>query len=200
MNLIIKEHALLETPKLKRQPVIIKVNDFTEVAVTTFSKELTEAINSGQPIIPIVIDSYGGEVYSLLAMIDLIEQCKVPIATIIEGKAMSCGAFLASCGTPGLRFMGPNATALIHEVAKMAWGKLPELRASVDQAQKLNDKVFSLLNKNCNRSPGTVEELIHANGHADLYLDAEQALTLGLIDFIRIPVLNVDIKVQFEFK
>jgi ATP-dependent Clp protease protease subunit len=200
MNLIIKEHTLLETAKLKKSPVIIRVNDFTEASVITFNKELTEATNSGQPIIPIVIDSYGGEVYSLLAMIDLLQASKIPIATIIEGKAMSCGAFLASFGTIGYRFAGPNSTILIHEVAKMAWGKLPELKASVDQAQKLNNKVFSMLDKNCNKAPGTFEELVHRNGHADLYLDTEQALAIGLIDHIQIPSLSVEIKVQFEFK
>ena len=34
---------------------------------------MINAQNTGQSIIPIVIDSYGGEVYSLLKMIDMIK-------------------------------------------------------------------------------------------------------------------------------
>ena len=75
---------------LYRSPITILVNKFTEDSAKDFKKDMFRAQNSGQKIIPIEIDSYGGEVYSLLKMIDVIKSSTVPVATICMGKAMSC--------------------------------------------------------------------------------------------------------------
>lgn len=42
------------------EPIIIKVNSFTEESLEKFEKEIETACNTKQPVIPIVIDSYGG--------------------------------------------------------------------------------------------------------------------------------------------
>src|SRR5271154_2601253 len=98
-------------------PVVVLVNKFDEAAAKEFRDTFTRAVNTGQKIIPIVIDSYGGHVYSLMSMIGMIKQSPVPVATIVTGKAMSCGAILFSFGQEGLRFMDPSATLLIHDVS-----------------------------------------------------------------------------------
>ena len=63
-----------------------------------------------------------GEVYSLMAMISVIKHAEIPVATIVEGKAMSCGAILFSFGEEGKRFMCPHATLMIHDVSSMDRG------------------------------------------------------------------------------
>ena len=55
--------------ELRQDPVIARVNEFTEQAAEKLSTDISAAHNTGQDIIPIVIDSYGGEVYSLMSMI-----------------------------------------------------------------------------------------------------------------------------------
>ena len=85
--------------ELRQQPVIVTVHEFTEQSVLKFNEQMCYAQNSGQKVIPIEIDSYGGQVYSLMAMISSIKSSRVPIATIVQGKAMSCGAILASFGS-----------------------------------------------------------------------------------------------------
>ena len=101
---------------------IVFSGDFNEESAKKFRHELeiaeAHAKKSKQDIIPVVIDSYGGSVYALLSMIDAIDHCKIPIATIVEGKAMSCGAVLFTCGAEGHRYVGPHATVLIHDVIK----------------------------------------------------------------------------------
>ena len=99
----------------------VQVNKFDEDSAADFANKMAMAHNTGQGVIPIVIDSYGGQVYSLMSMISNIKAAELPIATIIEGKAMSCGAILFSFGTQGYRFMDPDATVMIgkdscHEV------------------------------------------------------------------------------------
>ena len=86
---------------LMSEPVVIMVTDFDEYSSQTFSLRMIEAIQSKEPIIPIVIDSYGGSVYALLHMIDAILVAPVPVATICIGKCMSAGALLLAAGTDG---------------------------------------------------------------------------------------------------
>ena len=67
-----KISPLLKEVELRKPPIIVKVNKFTEDSAKKFHQEMAAAHNSGQPVIPIVIDSYGGQVYSLMSMISAI--------------------------------------------------------------------------------------------------------------------------------
>jgi len=99
---------LLKEYELRRNPIIIHVNEFNDKSAKEFSQSMAIAHNTGQKVIPIVIDSYGGEVYSLMNMISEIKSATLPVATIVQGKAMSCGAVLFTFGTEGKRYMDPD--------------------------------------------------------------------------------------------
>ena len=115
--------------ELRHNPVIIRVNKFDEESAKEFASQVSLAHNTGQNVIPIVIDSYGGQVYSLMSMIAVIKNSELPVATIIEGKAMSCGAVLFTFGEEGMRFMDKDATLMIHDVSSAQWGKVEEIKA-----------------------------------------------------------------------
>jgi len=66
-------------------PVIVYVNKFTEESAKQFIVDMQRAEQNKQSIVPIVIDSYGGQVYSLLSMIDTIKRSKKPVATVAMG-------------------------------------------------------------------------------------------------------------------
>ena len=76
---------LLKEVELRKPPIIVKVNKFTEESAKRFHQDMAMAHNSGQKVIPIVIDSYGGQVYSLMSMISAIQAAELPVATIVEG-------------------------------------------------------------------------------------------------------------------
>lgn len=118
-------------------PVIVQVNKFTEDSARQFIQDLQRAEQNKQSVIPVVIDSYGGQVYALLSMVDAIKRCKKPVATIAMGKAMSCGSILLSCGAEGMRYISPNATVMIHDVSSITMGKVEELKADANEASRL---------------------------------------------------------------
>ncbi len=60
--------------ELTYNPVIINVNKFDEESAKDFRDKMSMAHNTGQKVIPVVIDSYGGQVYSLMSMIASIKQ------------------------------------------------------------------------------------------------------------------------------
>lgn len=157
---------------------------------------MADAIATGQPIVPVVIDSYGGQVYALLSMLDTIAACPVPVATIVQGKAMSCGAILFAAGAHGKRYMAPNATLMIHEVSTGDSDKISEVKATVAEAERINEIIFGVLDNAAGQPRGHFKKMVHDNGHADIYLDAKQAKTAGLANVIKLPSWTVQIAVK----
>ena len=113
--------------EIYKEPLTILVNKFDEESFADFHDDFEEAINTGQEIIPIVIDSYGGSAYGLIGMLNLIETSPVPVATILLSKAMSAGAILFSFGSEGHRYMHPEAWMMIHDVGSVTSGKVEEI-------------------------------------------------------------------------
>jgi len=191
---------LIKEIELRKMPVIIRVNKFDEDAAKKFDDEMAKAHNTGQEIIPIVIDSYGGQVYSLMAMISSIKHAERPIATIVEGKAMSCGAILFSFGKEGYRFMDPNATIMIHDVSSMEWGKVEEMKAGAKEADRLNDKIYHMLAQNCGKADDYFMKIVDKKKHADWFLDAEEAVKHNLANHLRVPSLQISVDVSIDFE
>ena len=200
MNVIRYFSPLLKEPKLIDDlPVVIRVRKFDEAAAKTFSDTMANAQNTGQPIIPVIIDSYGGQVYSLMSMISDIKHSKIPVATITQGKAMSCGAILFSFGTEGHRYMDPDATMMIHDVSSMGWGKVEEIKADAEEVERLNQKVYRMMAKNCGQKEDHFLNIVHDKGHADWFLDAKECRKHNMANHLYIPELKIKAHVTFDF-
>ncbi len=191
---------LLKEFELRKNPVILRVNKFTEDAAKKFHQEMAQAHNTGQKIIPVVIDSYGGQVYSLMAMISAIKHSELPVATIVEGKAMSCGAILFSFGAQGYRFIDPDATLMIHDVSSMDMGKVEELKAGAKEADRLNKIVYKMMAQNCGKADDYFMKIVDKKKHADWFLDAKQAKRHGLANHLRVPKFNISVDVAIDFE
>ena len=174
-------------PKIKNA---VLVNDFTEYGVKSFKADFDDLNGSNLPIIPVIIDSFGGDVYSLLAMLDIMSTASKPVATIALGKAMSCGSILLACGSAGLRFVGPHATVMIHDVATISFGKIEELKSDVGEAERLNIKIFGLLNERCAKNKGYFQKIVAEKKHTNWYLDSKEVLKHGLADHVGLPVID----------
>ena len=195
-----KISPLVKEVELRKPPVIVKVNKFTEESAKKFHQEMAMAHNSGQKVIPIVIDSYGGQVYSLMAMISAIKNAELPVATIVEGKAMSCGAILTTFGEEGLRFADPDATIMIHDVSSMDWGKVEELKAGAKEADRLNEKIYTMMARNCGKPDDYFLKIADKKKHADWFLGAKEAKKHNLVNHLRVPKMTIEVGVNMEFE
>jgi len=183
------------------EPIIIRVNDFQEETAKKFSEEMTKAHNTGQPVIPVVIDSYGGYVYSLLSMISDIENARLPVATIAIGKAMSCGSFLLGFGTPGYRYADPGASVMIHDMSGCSWGKVEEMKSHTLHVSYLHKKLFQKLAKYCgHKDADHFLKKIHEKSHAEWFLTAAEAKKQRLVDHVKVPELKTVISLSMSFE
>jgi len=200
MKWMTKISPLIKEIELRKNPIIVRVNKFDEDSAKKFDQEIAQAHNTGQKVIPVVIDSYGGQVYSLMAMISAIQNAELPVATIVEGKAMSCGAILFSFGEEGRRFIDPNATVMIHDVSSMDMGKVEELKAGAKEADRLNEIVYKMMAQNCGKKDDYFMKIVDKKKHADWFLDAKEAKKHGLANHLRVPKINISVNVDIDFE
>ena len=182
------------------EPVVVTVNKFNEEAAKKFTEDFNKAHQTGQEVIPVVIDSYGGQVYSLLSMLDTIRSSRLPVATIAMGKAMSCGSALLAFGEPGMRYVSPNCTVLVHDVSNWAIGKVEEVKSSAEETERLNQFLFTEMAKHCGQPKKYFLDLIHEKGHADLYMTAKDTKTHRIADHIKIPIFSVKAEVKMVLR
>ena len=83
MNFLTEVSSLIKTLELKNEPIIITINEFNEESASDFAAAVSLAHNTGQKVIPVIIDSFGGQVYSLMSMISSIKSATIPVATIV---------------------------------------------------------------------------------------------------------------------
>lgn len=184
---------------LYRSPITVTVNKFNEESAHQFKNDMIKAQNSGQKIIPIEIDSYGGEVYSLLKMIDVIKASSIPVATICIGKAMSCGAILLTFGAEGHRYMAPSSTVMIHDVSSGSWGKVEDIKTDAKEVDRLNQFVYRMMANNCGKDSEYFLKIVHEKSHADWYLDAEEAKKHNVVNHLRVPKMKLKFNVDATF-
>jgi len=191
---------LVKEVELRKNPIIIRVNKFDEDSAKKFDQEIAIAHNTGQKVIPVVIDSYGGQVYSLMSMISAIKSSEIPVATIVEGKAMSCGAVLLTFGEDGMRFADPNATVMIHDVSSGMYGKIEELKADVKEAERLDEKIYTMMARNCGKKDDYFKKKVFNKKHADWFMGAEEAKKHGIINHLRVPKFSIEVGVEIDFE
>ncbi len=200
-TLVIDPQVKVRDPsQLLTMPRVIRVQSFNEEAVKQLSRDVSLAHQSGQPILPLVIDSYGGDPYGLWAMVDILDTAKMPVATIIEGKGLSCGAVLFACGSEGYRFIGPNATLMIHDVTSSddSDKRSEDMRVDASETDRLNKKMYRFIEKRIGQPKGYFSALYEQRARTDWWITPREAVKLRLANHIRIPTLKTSVSVKVE--
>jgi ATP-dependent Clp endopeptidase proteolytic subunit ClpP len=170
------------------KPRSVWVTDFNTPSVQQFYDDFVDIeMNPLVEIIPVFINSYGGQVYSLVAKRDIIKSAQKPVATICMGKAMSCGASLLASGTKGLRFATPDSRILIHQVSSVSVGKASDIKEDAAQIHALNEMMLKNLAEDTGTSIAKLKQEIRNRDNADWVLSAQEAKKIGIIDHIDVP-------------
>lgn len=161
--------------------------------------ETNKLINQTErDFIPVVIDSWGGPTQTLFALVDVLRSSGKRIVTICEGKAMSAGAVLFSCGVE--RYVGAEATIMVHDVTAHLIGKEPEIRSTAEWVTRLNAQVYRLLDENTGKRSGYWRALVKQKEHAELFLSAQEAKRRNLATHIGIPYVETTVTVKSRLR
>ena len=129
--------------------------------------------------INLVLSSYGGDVYSMLGIIDYFKTLPVKVNTHCYGACMSAAAVILSCGT-GKRSMTQNSTVMVHEGSAFEAGKTTDVLKGADHLKKLQSNINRILGEVTGKDQKFWEEV----SKSDTYLTAEECLEYGIVDKI----------------
>jgi len=160
----------------------------------------SHAIAAGHDIIPLVIDTYGGDIYATFSIVDAMQACSLPIATIAEGKVMSAGAVIFSCGEDGHRYIAPTATVMIHEASHSLDGRNELIKAESAEVDRLNKLALQMMAENCGHDDKDYFiKLLHEKRYVDWYLTPKDCKKHKLANHVSIPTFQVDVDVSYSF-
>ena len=128
------------------------------------------------------INSPGGVVSSGLAIYDVMQAIKSPIATVVCGQAASFGAVLLAGGAKGRRFAWPNARVMIHQplISGHMFGPASDIEIQAEEMLRIRQTINGILAKHC----GHPEPKIEHDTDRDNFMTAEEAKAYGLVDAI----------------
>ena len=130
--------------------------------------------------ISIYINSPGGSVTAGMAIYDTMNFVSSDISTICVGIAASMAAFLLSGGTHGKRYALPNADIMIHQPLGGANGQATDIKIASDRIIDIRKRLNKILAKNTSQNIRKIEK----DKERDNYMNADNALSYGLIDKI----------------
>ena len=126
----------------------------------------------------LLVNSPGGSVMAGLAVYDVMQLIPNDVATVAVGFAASMGQVILCGGTPGKRFVLPNAQIVMHEGSAGLGGSAADVAI---QAANL-DATLDRLRRIIARHTGQSMETIVRDVGRDWWFDAEEAVEYGFAD------------------
>jgi ATP-dependent Clp protease protease subunit len=176
--------------RLLKDRVVMLDTDVNEHTSSLLVAQLLFMESQGNEDISLFINSPGGSVTAGLAIYDTMQFIRPDVATYVIGQACSMGSFLAQAGSPGKRFVLPEARTMIHRVSSGTPGtrgsvhvqelQFEDAKRSFEESQRINKRLTELYVKH-NTKGKTYDELF-SDMKFDTFLSAAEAVEYGLAD------------------
>ena len=147
-------------------------------------KQLTAIANTTSKKIIVNIMSPGGLVSDGLVIHDALKISKAEIETRVYGLTASAATVIAQSGDT--RKMSANSLYLIHHAILMTAGNVNAMKMAVDDLEKVDATLTDIYIKK-GADPEKVKALMDENNGYGKWIDADEALAVGLIDEIMEP-------------
>lgn len=137
-------------------------------------------INYERKPIKIFINSFGGSVYDMWALIDIIINSKTPIYTYCTGYAMSAGFNIFLAGHK--RYVTKNSTLLYHTLSCWLSGKYQDLVEDMEERHRNQKDIEDYVFERTNITRTKLEEIREKK--IDWYIHSEEVEILGIAEVI----------------
>jgi ATP-dependent Clp protease protease subunit len=128
------------------------------------------------------INSPGGVITAGMAIYDVMQFVKPDVATYVMGQACSMGSFLAQAGSPGKRYMLPNARHMIHQPSGGARGMASDIEISYKEIMFWKTRLTKLYVEH--NTAGKTYTDFERDMDRDTFMSAEESVKYGLCDKI----------------
>ncbi len=149
-------------------------------------------LNSEDPDkdINLYINSPGGQITSGLAIYDTMRMITAPVSTIAVGMAASMATILLTSGAIGKRYALPHSTIHLHQPLGGVQGQAADIEIEAREILRMRDLLNSILRDQTKMTDEQIAKYTDRN----MYLTAQQAVEVGLIDAVLEPQKKKDDK------
>lgn len=147
------------------------------ITSSLFASWLKEA--GGAPV-EVHINSYGGDVFEGIAIMNALRDYEAEVTAIVDGIAASAASYIA-VGGADLLIMQESASLMVHDAWADVSGNSAEIRKQAEELERMSDVIAQIY---ADKSGTPVEEWREAMAE-DAYFSAEEAVLVGLADEIR---------------
>lgn len=137
--------------------------------------------------ISLYINSPGGSVTAGMAIYDTMELIPNDVSTLAMGLAASMGQFLLTAGTPGKRFVLPNAEVLLHQGSAGFGGSASDIEIQAARLARMNERMLAITAERT----GQPVERVRQDSLRDKWFTAQEACAYGLADAVLTDVHSV---------
>ena len=133
--------------------------------------------------IALYINSPGGDSYAGMAIYDAMQYVRCDVSTICTGMGMSAAAMILCGGTPGKRFVLPNAKVMIHQGSGGFRGSPADIQIAAREILEMTERYAQIIAEHTAQPLEQVKRDIDR----DRYMTATEAVEYGLADEIIRP-------------
>lgn len=130
--------------------------------------------------IHIYINSFGGSIYDMWGLIDIITNSKTPIYTYCTGYAMSAAFIIFLAGHK--RFCYRHSTFMYHQSYFCIQGKYKDLVETREEQDHLQKTIEEYVVERTKLSKEKIDEI--RDKKVDMYIHCDKAVEYGIVDEI----------------
>lgn len=135
---------------------------------------------AGSEPIELHINSYGGDVFDGIAIMNALRDYAGHVTAVVEGIAASAASFIAVGGADEV-IMQESATLMIHDAWTELAGNALEIRKRADELERMSD-IIAQVYADKSGTPATKWREAMAE---EAYFSADEAVLVGLADTVR---------------
>lgn len=126
------------------------------------------------------INSPGGSVPAMLAIMDVMQAIPNDVSTLALGLACSAGQFILTAGQRGKRYALPHSKILMHQGSAGFGGTAVDIELQADDLRHTRDTVLGITAE----LTGQPAERIFEDSLRDRWYTAQDAVDYGFIDLV----------------
>lgn len=167
--------------RLMKERIIFLSGSVNSDSMDTIVAQLLYLDSVSHEPINLYINSGGGDCYSGLELVSVMNYIESPVYTTVLGIAASMGAVIASSGEKGHRYILPYSRFMIHQPSsQLSYSTFKDTEIHLEEMRSVKQDLYEILAKNSGRSVEEIETLCDR----DNWYKAQEIIDMGFADKI----------------
>jgi ATP-dependent Clp protease protease subunit len=160
--------------------IIFLTGEVNSMSMDTIVAQLLYLDSVDNRDINLYINSGGGDCYSGLELVSVMDFIKSDVSTTVLGLAASMGAVIASSGTKGKRFLLPYSRFMVHQpLSSFGYSKFTDSKIALEEMESVRNDLYETLSRNSGKS---IEEVIDMCEHGDRWMKPDETIAHAFAD------------------